>query len=338
MKLTGLIGTTALAMSLGGGAMAQIMTFSHFVPPAHQVHHGVEMWGESLREASGGQIDVRIFPAQQLGRAQDHYDMIASGRVNAAWFVPGYSPGRFPLSEAGELPFMISDAPTGARVMHEWYAEIAAFEMPDIYFCAISTHDPGRIHTTSRIETVDDLRGVKLRPANAAVGNYLAALGAVPVRLAAPEARQAVGSGVVDGVTFPWQTIISFGLSDRLRYHLDLPLYVPVAIYGINPAYYQGLSPELRAVIDAHCSPEWSERLTAHWSEWEVAGLAMLEEAGGHHFHTVSGEALDPWIAASQGVYDEWAASVRARYTDRDPEALLADLRDRLAAAGAGGR
>lgn len=331
------IGAAVLALTIGHSAQAQTMTFSHWVPATHQVHHGVELWADAVTRASSGDLTVRIFPAQQLGKAQDHYDMIASGQVDAGWFVPGYSAGRFPIVDAGELPFMISDAAIGARILHEWYAEIAKQEMSEIHFCAFATHDPGRIHTAAPITSVEDMQGVKMRPANATIGNYLADLGAVPVRLAAPEARQGVERGVVDGVTFPWHTIINFGLADALTHHLDISLYVPMAIYGLNPDFYADLSPENRAVIDAHCNPDWSEKLTADWADWEKEGRPLLEAKGGHSFIELSGEALEPWRAAAGGVYDEWAENVTAKYPERDAAALLSDLQSRLATAGAGG-
>lgn len=337
MRHSILAATMAATTGLTGAATAEILTFSHWVPATHQVHHGVELWADAVNQASGGELEVRIFPAQQLGKAQDHYDMIASGQVNAGWFVPGYSAGRFPIVDAGELPFMISDAPKGARALHNWYADIAKEEMKEIYFCAFATHDPGRIHTAEKIETVADMEGVKMRPANATIGNYLADLGAIPVKLAAPEARQGVERGVVDGVTFPWHTIINFGLADALTYHLDLPLYVPMAIYGLNPAFYNGLTPQMQAVIDDHCNADWSEKLTADWANWEIEGRAELEAREGHTFTTVSGDALKPWADAARDVHEEWAKGVSAKYPDRDPQKLLNDLRSQLNDLDAGG-
>ncbi|MEJ8572576.1 TRAP transporter substrate-binding protein [Microbaculum marinum] len=330
------------AALLSGAAFSQpataetTMTFSHFVPTGHRVHAGAEMWAKSIEEASGGDIKVRIFPAQQLGKAADHYDMIASGQVGAGWFVSGYSPGRFPIIEAGELPFLMTDAATGARVLHEWYAEKAREEMPEIRFCLFATHDPGRIHTRAKVETISDLKGMKIRPASASVGNYLAALGAIPVKLAAPEARQGVERGVVDGVTFPWNTIINFGLAEDLVHHVDLPFYVPMAMYGVNPAFYENLSPENRKVIDDHCTPEWSERITSDWATWEQDGRQELEDIGGHTIVTVAPEDRAPWVEKAQGLYADWAAQVDQRYGDGAAGPMMEDLQARLSQAGAG--
>lgn len=327
---------TASIIAGAGAAQAEtILNFSHFVPPTHRVHAGVEMWADSVEKDSDGRIKVRIFPAEQLGKAVDHYDMIANGVASAGWWVPGYTPGRFPILEVGELPFLISDAPKGAKVIHEWYAEIAKTELKEIKFCAIATHDPGRIHTKMPVNSAAEMKGVKMRPASAVVGNYLAALGAVPVKMSAPESRQGVERGVVDGVTFPWQTVINFGLADALTYHIDLPLYVPMALYGINKNFYDGLSDEDKAVIDAHCTPEWSEKLTADWANWEKAGKDAIEKLGGHTIETFEGEALQPWLDAAEGSVEAWKQQVRERVQGADPDAMLDDLRARLKAAGA---
>lgn len=104
MKTT-ILTATAAALLTTATAHAETLTFSHWVPATNQVHNGVELWARSLEEASEGALSVRIFPAQQLGKAQDNYDMIASGQVDAGWFVSGYSAGRFPIVDAGELPF-----------------------------------------------------------------------------------------------------------------------------------------------------------------------------------------------------------------------------------------
>lgn len=324
------------ALSVAGGAAAETIKFSHFVPTGHRVHHGVELWAASIKEASGGALDVRIFPAQQIGKAVDHYDMIARGVVEAAWFVPGYSAGRFPIIDAGELPFLLSDAAKGARAIHEWYAEHAAREMKEIRFCAVATHDPGRIHTREPVASVEAMNGVKLRPANATVGEYLSDLGAVPVKLAAPEARQGVSRGVVDGVTFPWNTVINFGLADDLKHHLDVALYVPMALYGVNPAFYESLAPELKNVLDDHCTPEWSEKLTNDWAGWEQEGRAALAGMDGHVITELSDAQLQPFREKAQGVYAAWRERAAAKYPDLDADAVLKALTDRLDAHGAG--
>src|SRR5262245_42005030 len=93
------------------------LKLSHWVPPTHPLQKAMEDWGASVEKASNGTIKSKIFPAQQLGKAFDHYDMARDGIADLTYVNPGYQPGRFPIIAAGELPFFISDAKGGNRAV-----------------------------------------------------------------------------------------------------------------------------------------------------------------------------------------------------------------------------
>src|SRR4051812_3624424 len=71
-----------LALLLAAGvtpALAQEKTFelkiSHWVPASHSLQKALEDWAAAVEKDSGGTIKSKVFPAQQLGKAFDHYDM-----------------------------------------------------------------------------------------------------------------------------------------------------------------------------------------------------------------------------------------------------------------------
>ena len=105
-------------MLCAGPALAQDKTvewrFSHWVPPSHPMHPAAEAWAQSIEKASGGTIKMKIFPAQQLGKAFDHYNMARDGIADVAHVNPGYEPGRFPVIGAVELPFLFANAKEGS--------------------------------------------------------------------------------------------------------------------------------------------------------------------------------------------------------------------------------
>ena len=106
----------ALAMS-ASVAVAQDKQFdlriSHWVPPSHPLHKAMEDWGASIEKASNGTIKYKVYPSQQLGKAFDHYDMARDGIADVTYVSPGYQPGRFPIIDAGNLPFMLTNAKEG---------------------------------------------------------------------------------------------------------------------------------------------------------------------------------------------------------------------------------
>src|SRR5450755_4662418 len=128
-------------------AFAQEKTFelklSHWVPASHPLQKALEDWGASVQKASNGTITYKIFPAQQLGKAFDHYDMARDGIADLALVNPGYQPGRFPIIAGGELPFMILAAKGGTQGLDAWYRKYVAGEMRDVKFCFTLVHDPG---------------------------------------------------------------------------------------------------------------------------------------------------------------------------------------------------
>src|SRR5919199_1249346 len=94
----------AVGLALTSAAQAQDRTFelklSHWVPPAHPLQKAMEEWGASVEKASNGTIKYKVFPAQQLGKAFDHYDMARDGIADLTYVNPGYQPGRFPIIAA----------------------------------------------------------------------------------------------------------------------------------------------------------------------------------------------------------------------------------------------
>ena len=117
LRFAGCVYAAALLIGGATGALAQDKTFelklSHWVPPSHPLQKALEEWGASVEKDSGGTIKYKVYPAQQLGKAFDHYDMARDGIADLTYINPGYQPGRFPIIGAGELPFLITNAKGG---------------------------------------------------------------------------------------------------------------------------------------------------------------------------------------------------------------------------------
>src|ERR1700732_279887 len=202
---------TLLALLLAAGvtpALAQEKTFelklSHWVPASHPLQKALEDWGASVQKASGGSIKYKVFPAQQLGKAFDHYDMARDGIADVTYVNPGYQPGRFPIMGAGELPFLMSDAKGGSMGLDAWYRKYAEKEMKDVKFCLAFVHTPSSLHTrTKKVVLPDDIKGMKIRPADATIANFVTLLGGTNVQSSAPGARDLIARRRGDAVTFP---------------------------------------------------------------------------------------------------------------------------------------
>lgn len=317
-----LLAATALASVFStGAAQAQNveLALSTWLGATHPMQvTGIDPWIEAISEASEGRITITTFPAQQLGSAADHYDMARDGIVDISFINPGYQAGRFPLLSLGELPFTFTDARVGSRALHQWYLDYAAAEMPEVHVCLVHLHDVSTLHGTEQILVPEDLRGKNVRPPNATIGRFVNILGGASVQLPASEMRDSIARGVADITASPWSSLFTWGANEVVTDHLDIPLYATVFTFAINRASWDALSDENRAVMEAHCTPEWSERIATPWIDLEAGGRQRLLDDGGHVFHTPNAEQEQMWRDAAAPLLDEWRAAVAAAGHDAD--------------------
>jgi TRAP-type C4-dicarboxylate transport system substrate-binding protein len=331
----------AAALLIGGatGALAQDKTFelklSHWVPPSHPLQKALEEWGTSVEKDSGGTIKYKVYPAQQLGKAFDHYDMARDGIADLTYINPGYQPGRFPIIGAGELPFLMTNAKGGTQALDAWYRKYADKEMKDVKFCLAFVHDPGAFHSRSKkILVPGDIKGMKIRPAHATMATFVTMLGGTNVQAAAPEVRDVIEKGVADAVTFPWGSVPLFGIDKVTKYHLDMPLYVTTFVFAFNKAKYDEMSAAQKKVIDNHCTNEWALKIAAPWADFEHAGIAKIKTEAGHEVTEPSTAQVAEWKKAAEPLAKTWADNVKK--SGGDPDTIMKELKAELAKFNSG--
>ena len=303
------------------------LKFAHWLPAQHPLAKlGFEPWAKSVEEASKWAIKVVLFPAQQLGKAADHYDMARDGVADMTWANPGYQAGRFPLFAASELPFLVKDPGGGSAALDAWYRKHVGKEMPDVRFCFAHLHI-GTIHSKKPISEPSQIKGMKFRPSHGTMAALVTELGGTNVQVSAPEARDALEKGVADAVSFPWKSILTFGIDKVAKFHSDMRLYSATFTWAMNKGFYDKLSADSKKVIDDHCNPAWAEKVGKSWGDDEDSGREALVKAG-HTIVPVSAEQLAAWKNAAKPLEQKWIET--ATKAGHDGKALLDDLRAEL--------
>jgi TRAP-type C4-dicarboxylate transport system substrate-binding protein len=340
MRLIKLCGLAAFGLALGlGSAPAQDKTFelklSHWVPPTHPLQKAIEDWAASVEQDSGGTIKSQIYPAQQLGKAFDHYDMAREGIADFAYVNPGYQPGRFPIIAAGELPFLVGNAKGGNLAIDSWYRKYAASEMKDVHYCFSFVLDPLAWHSTNKkIMVPADIQGMKIRPAQGTIAAWVTLLGGTNVQSGAPEARDVLAKGAADAVTFSWGSTVLFGIDKVTKYHMDEPLGSVMFQWVMNKATYAAMSPAQRKVIDAHCTAQWAAKFADPWADFEHAGIDEIKAEPDQEVYTISDDQLALWKQSAAPLQQKWADGVKA--AGGDPVVIWKELQASLTQYKAG--
>jgi TRAP-type C4-dicarboxylate transport system substrate-binding protein len=314
------------AMSLAGTvASAQTITLKlhHFLPPGSTAHQNFMVpWCDKIAKDSGGKLKCQIYPAMQLGGTpQQLFDQVKDGVADIIWTVPGYQAGRFPVSEAFELPFMVYDSERASRGLWHYVTKNAAAEYKGIKPILFHVHDGSLLHTTKKqVKLMEDFRGLKVRAPTRQGTKMVTALGAAPVPMPLPQAAEAMSKGVIDGALIPWEVVPSMKFEEITKFHTESPAGSPqmlntVFLFGMNQAKYDSLPPELKKVIDANSGAEKSAWVGKVFADDAAPGRKSAELRK-NTFYTLPDAEAKRWIAATAKLADEWVADMNAKGFD----------------------
>ncbi|WP_434287113.1 TRAP transporter substrate-binding protein [Celeribacter sp. SCSIO 80788] len=300
--------TGALALGVAAPSHAtETLRYAHFMSAASWQNQTIfEDWATAVEEASGGAVDVQVFPAQTLGKAAAGYDNAVTGIADIAWTVPGYTAGRFPLSQIMELPGLFKTGAVGSCAFQKLYDSGALDEeYADTHIIFVHTHDPGHLHTSKKpVYTLEDMKGLKLRRPTQVVGELLTNLGAEPVGMPAPNTYESLQRGAIDGYMLPWESVDSFRLDELTEYHTVFGFYALAFISTMNKAKYESLSPEAKAAVDANSGMKWA--VTAGGG-YDSEGAKVLERLKTEStVIELSDEERVKWDAAAQAATDSY--------------------------------
>jgi TRAP-type C4-dicarboxylate transport system substrate-binding protein len=213
--------------------------------------------------------------------------------------------------------------------LDEWYRKYAPTEMKDVKLCLAFIHSPSAFHSrTKKIVVPDDVKGMKVRPAHATMANFITLLGGTNVQSSAPEVRDIIERGVADAVTFPWGSLVLFGIDKVTKYDMDAPLYVTTFVMVMNKDKYAQMSDAQKKVIDNNCNTEAAGRVGEPWGKMEDAGLEKVKAQSDHEVYKLTPDQLALWRKASEPLTKTWGEGVKKN--GGDPDAALAELRATL--------
>ena len=137
----------ALVATSSGPLAAQAkpieLRFSSWVGTVHGHHTGVMVpWAKMVEDKSGGRLKITIYPGSTLGKAVDHYDMVKDGIADMGFTVPGYTPGRFPVITALELPLLFKSSRGGSLAVMSIFDKYFKSEFKDVKVLWFWVHPP----------------------------------------------------------------------------------------------------------------------------------------------------------------------------------------------------
>ena len=316
-----LVGAALTALASGAWAQTVTLRFHQMLPPQATIPaKAIKPWAEAVEKASGGRIKVQLFPSMQLGgKPPELFDQAKDGVVDLTWTVLGYTPGRFPKTEAFELPFTTGSAEASSKAFQEFVQTQAMDEFKDVKLIAVHTHGPGMFHSKSAITKLEDLKGMKVRGGSRVINIMLEQLGATPVGMPVPAVGEALSKGVISATTIPWEVVPAVKVQQIVKNHTgfsgDKGLYTQTFAVAMNKASYDKLPADLKKVIDANSGMTAAAMFGRAMDDGDKAGLALAQKAG-NNIITLDAAETARWQRAAAGVRAVWYKEVAAKGLD----------------------
>lgn len=266
------------------GAQPIELKLAYFVGDQHAMSQWLIRWANNLEKDSGGRIMVKRFPGSQMGPVQQHYDFVRTGQTDVAWFLHGATPGRFPLTELVQVPYLVGSAEIGTKVLNdsELRSKYLDAEHKGVKVLLLLTHQPGNVHTTKKpIRTVEDMKGLRIRFASPTIRDFIAALGGTPVGVLPTEQVEQLQKGTIDGVFIDYGGAgIAFKMGGVLKYSTEMYSYVSSFGVAMNPDFWNRLSPDLQGMVTKSMTGVEKEVGEA-WDGLDVPGKKAIMDGGG---------------------------------------------------------
>ncbi len=313
------------AVALPAAAQApEVLKLSHFLGPTSFFEVDfAQPWARELEARTHGRVKVEVYnAASPFGGVTEQAAQVKAGTIDIALGLRGAENDRFPRSSIAELPFVVKDSASGSRVVWElnkqggFGDEYAGYKL-----LALTVHNPGLIHTASkRIETLDDIKGVRFRAPNKAVAAALEQIGAIPLILQVNDVMPAVRSGKLDGIVTNWGNPL-VGFNDVMKFHTNVAFYSSVFFVVMNKERFASLPADVQAAIDAMSNEALVTRFGLLWNKWDAPvrdgaqgpGQEMITPASSRW--RAGGPGCSPWLRNTSTAWSPEASPMRPRCT-----------------------
>jgi tripartite ATP-independent transporter DctP family solute receptor len=290
-RRTFLIGASATlaasAVSMPFVARAQApatLRAAHIESTDSASHKGYEAFAEKVKEATGGSVEVKIFPAGQLGNLRDLYEGLSLGSVDITSSGPDYTANIAPVMVTAALYYSYQSDAHADRAFEGEFSERLSQALADqANMRILAWGDLGwrSVFNNERpITGPDDFAGLKLRVPEAQLHILpMQALGAAPSPIPYSDVYTSMQTGVVDGAEGTPAAVIQQRFNEVSKhYSLTRHLYNPIHVV-ISGGAYDRLTAEQQEAVSQAARDAFRDQRAQSRADNE-ASLAQLAEAG----------------------------------------------------------
>lgn len=341
-----LLGLTACSAAPVSDTDDTTLTLADSYPPTHIFGaSGVSVFMDELSEPEGsgssggsgeeaGTVDFDYYPAGQMGTPRDLVSLNRSGVVDISPASAAYLSDQLPLSSVSDLPGFVDDSCVGADALFDMMSpggilyeeEYAPRGLRPLWVSVLPSYE--LLTVDRQIDRPEDLRGLNIRTSGGALDATLDELGAAAVSMPAPDAYEALSRKTVDGVAFPFISVLPYKLQEVLRHSTTgLNIGAFAIPYVISEDSWQELSSATQERIQT-AGRHAQESLCTAVNDETPAAIETIEQ-GGVSFNSPHGRGKTEFDEKLEPVRQQWAENMDS--IGKPGSEVLQDYEDSIA-------
>lgn len=318
------LGTMAVLAGISFGALQvkaadYTLTISSWAPPSHGMN--AIMWPKFIKmmeEATDGRVTAEI--KYRLAPPPAQFDLVQDGAADFSWIFHGYNPGRFTMTKLIELPGYTGNAEAASVAywhVHEKYLA-SADEHKGVKLIALMTHDPGQLHTNKTVNSLADIKGLKLRIGGGVAGDAGAALGATGIRVPAPKVYETLASNAADGVMMPVESRGGFKLTEVAKNMYEMPggFYRGSFAVIMNQDKFDSLPEDIQAALNGLFGEPLSRMAGQVWNQIAEEGREVTMAASDNTITMASEADQAAYAVIAEKIRETVMAEIEAKGVD----------------------
>ncbi|MDR2771730.1 MAG: TRAP transporter substrate-binding protein DctP [Clostridiales Family XIII bacterium] len=291
------------------------LTFTMHDPVTSRIGQATQVWADEVAALTDGKLTIEIFGSGTLAPGPEALNFVMDGTADIGWLYTMFYPGQFPLTEVVALPMNGPTHPAQtAQVLWDLYDTTPELqtELSKVHVLLMYGNPANFISTKKGpINTLADIRGLKLRCPAGAMTEVMKLWGAAPEVVPPGDTYDQLAKDVIGGTSWEWQGLEAFKLYEQLDYYMeDMPIYEGVFVVGMNNEKWAALDPAYQQVLSDTTGKDGSVTFgETFYNAAQESKTAILAADSTAEIVTPTAEAIAEFKVIADGYIPTWVSS-----------------------------
>ena len=241
----------ALALAAAQPAVAQTKWNLPGAYPASNYHSETMVWfAEEVKKATAGKLEITVHPGASLFKAPEIKRAVATGQAQMGEVLISIHENEYAVFGIDSIPFLTGSIQDSRKLWEAAKGHIAGkLDSQGIRLLYASPWPNQGLYAKKDINSLADLKGLKMRTYNVGTTRIAELAGAQGVTVQAADLAQALATGTVNAFMTSGATGFDTKVWETMTHFYDLQAWQPTNVVFVNKAAFAGLPADQQAAI-----------------------------------------------------------------------------------------